>query len=241
MYESFGRNHLPQKKHHQLWDTQKLYPFNKGRFPKKHLLSQNDPWNSRLGSHPRPKRTQQTDGKVPRLASAWTKIFKVAASWSRHVFGKTPGELWVFQRFEHHHLWALCFLPYIVSIHRFLKRAQVYSRMVVHHWSAKIFNWYIHAKHSKWSNHQSLWNTRETNFAKSSPKDMMFNKLPFTSLYDYAWGSLSRCFLQRFIHGSQVDCHGRLWSMAVQHQTCLQVWGLVLFLFFSGLLRIWLR
>ena len=52
---------------------------------------QNDPWNSRKpGSHPRPKRTQQTDGKVPRLASAWTKIFKVAASWSRHVFDKTP-------------------------------------------------------------------------------------------------------------------------------------------------------
>lgn len=72
------------KNHHQLWDTQKWYPFNKRRFSK---------------TSPFPKTTRGIQGspspipgpkRIPRLASAWTKIFKVAASWSRHVFGKTP-------------------------------------------------------------------------------------------------------------------------------------------------------
>lgn len=87
-----------------------------------------------------------------------------------------------------------------------------------------------------WSNHQSLSNTRETNFAKSFPKDMMFNKLPFTSLYNYAWGSLSWCFLQRFIHGSEVDGHagfGR-WRCSIRHACRYGVVFCVFFVFFFG-------
>ena len=132
--ESFGSTKSPfPKNHHQLWDTQKFYPFNKGLSPK-HLRSPKRPVEFKETRVPSPT---QAD---PRLASAWTKIFKVAASWSRHVFDKTPWRNYGFFR----DLNITTFGPVVFTIYSlhtsFLRRAQVYIRMVVHHWSAKIFN-----------------------------------------------------------------------------------------------------
>lgn len=153
-------------------------------------------------------------------------------------------ELWVFQRFEESPPLGPLFLPYIVSIHRFLKRAQVYIRMVVHHWSAEIFNMIHSCKAFKMKQSSKPLKYPGTQTSQSHPQKTWcltsYPLHPFTTMpggvYLDAFCSVSSMDLKLMVTQALVD-GGAASDMPAGMGLCF-----VFFLFsFSGLLRIWLR